>query len=334
MLGLRALAWGVRVLARDWEPFDPVGTLGCGVAMRRRLHALRAPAIAVVAAAATILVFGTLGHSPAIVAAAPCPGATAVAGDRVLTVPTADGPRTARLHVPRGALGHPAGLLLAFHGVGGDGRFMESYSRLGGAEASAGIVGLFPDALHGRWNLEDEGGPDDVGFVRALLDVVDRYACVEPARVWAAGVSNGGGFAARLACVLADRLSGVAVVAGGFGALPECRPARPVPVLEIHGTADPVVPYEGRDADDHRGAVLPWVRSWVRMNGCMGTARGHRLSPRAVRLQWSACRNGTRVSHIVVDGGRHQWPQASPPDAGPDAGVSAAAQVVAFLQGG
>lgn len=302
--------------------------------MRRRLHAFRAPGLAAVAAAAVLLVLGTLGHRTTSVAAAPCPGVSAEAGDRVLTVATADGPRTARLHVPRRVLGHPAPLLLAFHGAGGSGRFMEGYSRLGGAETAAGVVGLFPDALHGRWNLEDEGGPDDVGFVRALLAVAGRYACVDPARVWATGVSNGGGFTARLACVLADRLSGVAVVAGGFRALPECRPARPVPVLEIHGTADPVVPYEGRDADDHRGAVLPWVRSWVRMNGCSGNARRRRLSPLAVRLDWTVCRDGARVSHVVVSGGRHQWPQAVPPDAGPDAGVSAAALVVAFLRGG
>jgi polyhydroxybutyrate depolymerase len=300
--------------------------------MRRR-HAFRAPGLAV--AAAVLLVLVMLGHRPAPVSAAPCPEVVAVAGDRVITVATVDGLRTARLHVPRSTLGHPAPLLLAFHGSGGSGRFMEGYSHLGGATSAAGVVGLFPDALHGRWRLEDEGsGPDDVGFVRALLDVVGRTACVDSARVWATGVSNGGGFAARLACELADRLSGVAVVAGGFGALRECRPARPVPVLEIHGTADPVVPYDGKDADDHRGAVLPWVRSWVRMNGCTGSARGHRLSARAVQLDWATCRAGTRISHVVVSGGRHQWPGATPPDAGPDAGISAAALIVAFLTGG
>ena len=69
------------------------------------------------------------------------------------------------------------------------------------------------------------GLPDDVVFTRALLDLVATRTCVDPARVYATGVSNGGGLAARLGCALADRLAAVAPVAGGYSSLPACRPA-------------------------------------------------------------------------------------------------------------
>lgn len=302
---------------------------------------LRGAVLSVVVLVALLLVGATSADSTrpgaasasASVAEGGCATRGPRAGDHVITVSTPDGPRTARIHLPRAAIGHPAPVLLAFHGRGGTGRFMEGYSNLTGPLNAAGVIGVFPDAAAGRWNLEDEGAPDDVAFVRALLDAVQRVRCVDHRRVWAVGVSNGGGFTARLACAMADRLTGVVVVAGGFGALPECHPSRPVRVMEIHGTADPVVPYGGDDRTQRRGAVLPWVRSWVQFDGCTGPPARSRIAARVVRLDWSGCRSAAAVSHIAIAGGRHQWPGATPPDPGPDSGISAARLTLAFLSG-
>lgn len=257
------------------------------------------------------------------------------AGDTVMRVTVAGQVRTARVHLPRAALGHPAPLLLAFHGAGGTGRFMEGYSGLTAPLNAAGAVGVFPDAEDGRWRLdEDDAATDgDLAFARALLDALEATICVDARRVWATGVSNGGGFTARLACVMADRLAAVAVVAGGYSSLPDCRPSRPVSVLEVHGTADPIVPYRGSPRSGRRGAVRPWLDGWAQRNGCRAAPGLRRVAPRVDRFTWTGCRKGTTVAHVRIAGGVHQWPGASPPDAGPQVRFATAGQIWRFVSG-
>jgi polyhydroxybutyrate depolymerase len=263
-----------------------------------------------------------------------CAQPPAAAGDVDLAIVWQGVRRTARVHVAPAAVGGPAPLLLAFHGTGGDGRFMERYSGLvPQLDRGAGAIGVFPDADGMRWNVEElREDPDDAGFAVALLDAVEARWCVDLRRVSVAGVSNGGGMAALLACTVPDRLAGVAIVAGGFATLPPCRSRRPVAILEIHGRADPVVPYWGSPTDGRRGAVVPWLAGWVARDRCRSRRPHARaIAPGTVRYDWGACSGGTAVVHIAIAGGRHQWPGATPPDPGPAATISAAAQVWGFL---
>jgi polyhydroxybutyrate depolymerase len=272
--------------------------------------------------------------APPSAPSAPCAAGAVQPGDTTLAITAGRLRRTARIHVPAGALARRAAVLLAFHGTGSNGRAMERYSELLPDLDRDGAIGIFPDADGPQWNAsEARRGPDDIGFVRDLLATVAQRWCVDPRRISAAGVSNGGSFAALLACVMSDRLAGVVIVAGGFDALSPCHPRRPVSVLEIHGTADRVAPYDGTPADGRRGAVLPWVRAWARRDGC--PARLHRrvLAPRTVRIAWGPCRGGTTVAHIAIFGGGHQWPGATPADPGPPPTISAARQAWGFLAG-
>lgn len=80
---------------------------------------------------------------------------------------------------------------------------------------------------------------DDVGFTRAIIDDISSRACVDPSRVYATGMSNGGFFSHRLACEAADVIAAVAPVAGVLGIDEEaCNPARPIPIIHLHGTGD------------------------------------------------------------------------------------------------
>jgi polyhydroxybutyrate depolymerase len=145
---------------------------------------------------------------------------------------------------------------------------------------------------------------DDVAFIDALLDELERELCIDTGRVFATGLSNGGYMAHRLACDLAERIAAVAPVAGPNGTVP-CSPSRPVSVLHFHGTDDGIVPYEGFGGFF---SVPDTMQEWAARDGCSGASEVY-FSMGDVRCeQWSGCREGTSVELCVIDGGGHQWP--------------------------
>lgn len=241
------------------------------------------------------------------------------------------GARSALVHVPRKARGRRP-LLLALHGAYANGAFMERYSRLSRIADREGFTVVYPDAAGPRWRIAEDESDADVSFLDKLVDELSTGGCVDGARVSVTGVSNGGGMAARFACEADDRLAGLVTVAGGYVSLPRCAARRPLSVLEIHGTADAVVPYAGNDPRDPSDDVLTWIRGWVTRDGCRRPARSRTVSNRVVRLEWSPCRAGTAVEHLRLAGGTHAWPGADPPDTGPDLGVSASEEAWRFLR--
>src|SRR5262249_50831546 len=154
---------------------------------------------------------------------------------------------------------------------GGNGKFMEDYTGLSRLSDRKGFVVAYPSAAGNpaRWNIAGRPGaaPDDVAFVDSLLDALEARLCIDPSRVYATGVSNGGGMVARLGCDLSDRLRAIAPVAGGYSSLPPCKPARPLSVLEIHGTSDHIVPYAGR-GPAKAGSARGYLRGWLRRDRC------------------------------------------------------------------
>jgi polyhydroxybutyrate depolymerase len=189
------------------------------------------------------------------------------------------------------------------------------YSRLADAEhlavAYATAAGARP-----LWNVTDQipGRPQDVPYLRAVIPAVVHAACADPARVGVTGVSNGGGMSARMACDAADLIAAAAPVAGGYGALPGCHPSRPVPLLEIHGTGDQVVPYHGRGSP-RRGDVGSFLEQWRDLDGCTGTPSERGVAPGVTELRSTRCADGTQVVHDRIAGEPHGWPGGSDLDA-------------------
>jgi polyhydroxybutyrate depolymerase len=221
-------------------------------------------------------------------------------------------------------------LVIALHGAYRSGAFMERYTGLSRLADREGFAVAYPDASSSTrhfWTLHPGRGPDDVAFISALIDRAVGAGCVDAARVSAVGVSNGGGLAALLACEASGRLAAIVAVAGGYGDLPECRPDRPLSVLEIHGTADRVVPYHAQ-----RGDVLEWLRAWARRDGCAAATRRRAVVPGVTRMDWRGCASRTRVAHLAIRGGEHAWPGANPPDPGPRVGLSATDETWRFLR--
>jgi polyhydroxybutyrate depolymerase len=215
-------------------------------------------------------------------------------------------PHEALLHIPPGVRGRIP-LLLAFHGAQYGAHFVERYYGFTPVADRGHFAVLYPQASHNTfWELSP-AQHEDVDAVRALLDRMETMACIDSTRVYATGASNGGGFTARVGCELADRLAAIAPVAGGYGTLGPCAPSRPLPVLEIHGTRDQVVPYGGRPPD-HDGSVASFLGEWTELDSCHGQAQRTTPSPGVTVLVWRQCAGGSVVEHIRLADTDHGWP--------------------------
>lgn len=227
-------------------------------------------------------------------------------GDHVLNF-TADGRNhRALLHVPHAAAGRLP-VVLAFHGARYGPRFVAAYYGLSRVADEERFAVLYPQASHNVFWQLPPNQTDDVDAVRVLLDHATSLPCVDRSRIYATGASNGGGFAARLGCEMADRLAAIAPVAGGYAPLGACHPARPLPVLEIHGTRDPVVPYGGT-GDDHDGSVAHFLGEWTDLDQCSGPARRTVVQRGVLRLMWDRCAGGSVVEHLRLARTNHGWP--------------------------
>ncbi|MBN2077840.1 MAG: hypothetical protein JW838_02670 [Spirochaetes bacterium] len=245
--------------------------------------------------------------------------------------------RGALLYVPARPLAGNVPLLLVLHGGGGKGRGMISLTRGRFNELAErdGFLVAYPDGIGRHWNdFRDDpidyahrNNIDDVGFIRALIDAIAARHPVDGKRVFATGISNGGFMCYRLACELGDRIRGVAVVTANHpeGAKERCRPARPVSVMILNGTEDPLVPYHGGHVTvlkRKRGAIVSTdetVAFWAGANACSAAPRREALpdadpgdGTRIERITYRDCGEGTSVILYRIIGGGHTWPGGKP----------------------
>ncbi|KAH9904673.1 carbohydrate esterase family 1 protein [Xylariomycetidae sp. FL2044] len=193
--------------------------------------------------------------------------------------------RTYSVHLPAGYdrdTAYP--VVLGFHGSDSIGFFFEADTRMSESQFSAGKIMVYPDGVGGAWagaNYSEVSVDEDLQFVSDLLaELRDEY-CVDDSRIYATGMSNGGGFVNTIAC------SGA--VGGQFAAFApaspslytdsnnnsgDCAPARsPMPLLEIHGGSDASVPYGGGEGEGGaEPAIMTWLGWWAERNGCAGDA--------------------------------------------------------------
>jgi polyhydroxybutyrate depolymerase len=170
-----------------------------------------------------------------------------------------------------------------------------------------------------------EKGVDDVAFTRALLDDLATVASVDPDRVYATGLSNGGIMAHYLASELSERIAAIAPV-GGPLMMDAPHAKRAVPVMHFHGTADEFAPFQGgygkgslgrKGVTDFR-SVEHTIQSWVKANGCTPEPNVEPLPDktgdgmRVTRKTWSSGRDGSEVVLIEIEGGGHTWPGMEP----------------------
>ena len=154
---------------------------------------------------------------------------------------------------------------------------------------------------------------DEMAFVAAVLDDLPAVVAIDRSRVYATGISNGGMMAYRVACAFADRIVAIAVVAGEMTSSDECRPARPVSVLVIHGRADRNLPFDGgigeRAISGVRevASVGSAIDFWRRHDGCAEEPTSEQ-SGALQRTRYAPCSGGSEVELVAIEGGGHSWP--------------------------
>ena len=204
---------------------------------------------------------------------------------------------------------------------------------VGAAATKQGFAVLYPTSEDTFWTLNHDQGDADVDAVTGLLDRTLAAGCFDARRISITGVSNGAGFAARMACALPGRFAAVVPVAAGYRALDACPRTARASFLDIHGTADTVVPYNGK-TPDRAGSVPRYTAAWARRDSC--AAHPVQTTPRRLvtRVRYRGCEAGLRVERLRLSGTDHGWPGAGPPlpDHNPS-GLSATRELLRFVAG-
>jgi polyhydroxybutyrate depolymerase len=227
-----------------------------------------------------------------------CEGKAGRAGDSVVELEVNGVTRSTRLHVPAGY--DPkrlAMLVLTFHGSGSDAEGAEYVSKMTASSDRQGFIVAYPNGIDGDWSCCGNAGSEDVTFVEALIDRLASQYCVDAARVFAAGFSNGGYMAYRLMCQLSSKIAAIASVEGALG-VRDCTPERPISVIAFNGTEDDPVPYrEGLDTNERIRAL----------NHCSGQPVVAYAKGEVTCQLWEACDADSEVELCSIEGGGHQW---------------------------
>ena len=251
--------------------------------------------------------------------------------DSTVHLQVGDTVRTYELHIPAHSPDRPlTGIVLTFHGAGGSARGFRSGTRFDSTADRHGWVVAWADAPLGNWaedcrcNNADRLGVNDTGFVRGMVAELRKMDGLAEVPVYAIGFSQGGLFAHRVACQMADLVTGVAMVAGPMSKpLSErCTPSRPVSMLVMLGMNDQVFNWKGSG----RGAlsVLGGEATfdvWSRLNGCTGkeSKKPPPSIPTDDRFRWrwnEQCREGSRVVLLGAEGVGHGWTMSRRVDTG------------------
>ena len=212
-------------------------------------------------------------------------------------------------------------LVLNFHGYGSNAAQQMFYGDFRDIADTEGFLLVHPEGtiLNGdqQWNvgfLENGNTTDDVGFTEALIDELANLYTINLDRVYATGMSNGGFMSFLLACQLSEKIAAVASVTGSM--TPDiynaCNAQQPTPILQIHGTSDSNVPYNGAT---NSLSIEDVTSYWVNYNNCetnptittfpdTDTTDGSTVE----HSVYENTNNGITIEHMKVIGGGHTWP--------------------------
>lgn len=255
------------------------------------------------------------------VAASPAQAQTsAQSRDSLRTLTSGGLSREYILHLPKNAPPGPLPLVIALHGALQPAGMMQRYLDLDAVADREGFIVAYPKGMNLLWN---DGRSSIAGFIpllhkrddgRFVLDVLEALTAeglVDPSRAYLMGFSNGGFLTAFIACKYADRFQAYAtlMMTVPMDYAESCRPSKPVPILLMNGTYDPIVPAFGRPTPGARLMSADATAAlFARLDGCATPAISS--APHARITRWNDCAPGGAVAYYEVAGG-HQPPSQS-----------------------
>lgn len=259
--------------------------------------------------------------------------AAVVPGDADLTHTSSGVERRYAQVVPSAHDGEePLPLVLNLHGLMSPYGFQRSFSMMDDTAEAEGFVVLYPmgtpEGETPSWLVGADTSDVTVAYVEDLLDATGASLCIDLARVYATGLSNGGMMSSRLACDLSDRIAAVATVAGTID-FSDCDPVRPVPWMVFHGTEDDILPITGgvgtgldaagidiTRADEVTGVsraeelqpILVAAEGIAQRNGCDPEPQVEQVAEHVLERTWTSCADDAEVVFYEIEGGGHSWP--------------------------
>lgn len=224
------------------------------------------------------------------------------------------------LHLPSGY--DPTGsypFVYNLHGYGSNAFQEQFYTGMDGTADANGFIVCYPNGLQNSWNVGFGGtsSADDTDFLVTLADTLIANYAINPNRLYSCGMSNGGFMSYKLACEASDRFAAIASVTGSMvpGTLAACNPENLTPVMQLHGTDDQTVQYDG--TPNVSIPIEDLIEFWREKNSCENmpdtiqientdTADGST----AIRIEYTDCPESAEVVFYKIDGGGHTWPDA------------------------
>ena len=254
--------------------------------------------------------------------------------------------RNYRLYVPAiysGATARP--LIINMHGYTSNALQQQFYSNFGPIADTANFLMVFPNGTKNSsgttfWNAGIGSSVDDIGFISHLIDSLKLQYNINLNRVYSTGMSMGGFMSHTLACELSNRITAIASVTGSiftsqYGTY--CHPTRPVPVMQIQGTADATVPYAG-SASQYMAPIDSVVKYWVTKNNCNPTAAFTNMpntsttdNCTAEHYVYSGGNLGSTVELFKIIGGTHSWPGTPFTSSGTNQDINASKEIWRFF---
>jgi polyhydroxybutyrate depolymerase len=231
--------------------------------------------------------------------------------------------RNYRIYIPSAYTGATAWpLIYNIHGYTSNASSEQLYTSFGPIADTAHFLMVYPNATvymgQPTWNSGFGMPVDDIGFLSVLIDSLDLIYNIDLDRVYSCGMSNGGFMSHTLACALSSRIAAIASVTGSMTTFQQstCSPGHPMPVMQIHGTADGTVPYNGSSSVLNIDTL---VNYWHSFDNC-NPAPAYNAVPdintsdgaTADHYVWSGGDNGSTVELYKINGGGHTWPGMYP----------------------
>jgi polyhydroxybutyrate depolymerase len=208
-------------------------------------------------------------------------------------------------------------LVFNFHGGGMTVAEQMLYTKMNETADKNNFIVVYPSGIKQDWNVGFEmsyqNGTNDIGFVKAILDSLKQEYRIDDKAVFATGLSRGGFFCHRLAAEMPDDFAAIASIGGP---LPDSvkyyhRSDKRVSVMQVHGTADEVVKYDGKN--EAYASAPATYGYWATQNSLAGRKESkkvlntNRKDNTSVTIQEVSDKSVT-VSLITVENGGHTWP--------------------------